>query len=178
MKKDDAEVLREVQKNTEMAMKAIDTISDKVYDDDLAVQLSKQALKYSQIHNKALDKILAGKAEPYHVNNISQMMLVGGIHSNTLLDTSTKSVYLTLLWEAHLQLLKKLRLYGLFLLTLHVLRPTKSTHLKNHIVGLLHQWYRLYILLRLINLPVPKRRHKGYQFFRYSNLLAIDLFHI
>ena len=55
MKRDDAEVLREVQKNTEMAMKAIDTISDKVYDDDLALQLSKQSLKYSQIHNKAMD---------------------------------------------------------------------------------------------------------------------------
>lgn len=89
VKKDDAEILREVQKNTELAMKAIDTISDKVYDDDLAVQLSKQSLKYSEIHNKALDKILEGKAEPYRTNNISQMMLVGGIHSNTLFDTST-----------------------------------------------------------------------------------------
>lgn len=58
-------------------MKAIDTISDKVYDDDLAVQLSKQALKYSEIHNKALDRILEGKAEPYRTNNVSQMMLVG-----------------------------------------------------------------------------------------------------
>lgn len=92
MKKDDAQILREVQKNTEMAMKAISTISEKVYDDDLAVQLSKQALKYSEIHNKALDKILAGKAEPYHTNNLSQMMLVGGIHSNTIFDTSTSHI--------------------------------------------------------------------------------------
>lgn len=92
MKRDDAEILREVQKNTEMAMKAIDTISDKVYDDDLAVQLSRQSLKYSEIHNKALDKILEGKAEPYRTNNISQMMLVGGIHSNTLFNTSTSHI--------------------------------------------------------------------------------------
>ena len=92
MKRDDAEILREVQKNTEMAMKAIDTISDKVYDDDLAVQLSKQALKYSEIHNKALDRILEGKAEPYRTNHVSQMMLVGGIHSNTLLNTSTSHI--------------------------------------------------------------------------------------
>lgn len=92
MKRDDAEILREVQKNTEMAMKAIDTISDKVYDDDLAVQLSKQALKYSEIHNKALDRILEGKAEPYRTNNVSQMMLVGGIHSNTLFNTSTSHI--------------------------------------------------------------------------------------
>ena len=86
MKRDDAEILREVQKNTEMAMKAIDTISDKVYDDGLAIQLSRQSLKYSEIHNKALDKILEGKAEPYRTNNVSQMMLVGGIHSNTLFN--------------------------------------------------------------------------------------------
>lgn len=92
MKKDDAEILRNIQKNTEMAMKAINTINEKVMDDGLAVQLSKQALKYSEIHNKALDKILEGKAEPHHTNNISQMMLVGGIHSNTLFDTSTSHI--------------------------------------------------------------------------------------
>ena len=89
MKKDDAEILREVQKNTEMAMKAIDTISEKVYDDDLAVQLSKQSLKYSELHNTALDKLLEGKAEPYHTNNISKMMLTGAIHSNTMFNTNT-----------------------------------------------------------------------------------------
>ena len=92
MKKDDAEILREVQKNTEMAMKAIDTLSDKVYDDNLAVQLARQSLKYSEIHNKALDKILEGKGEPYRTNNISQMMLVGGIHSNTMFNTSTSHI--------------------------------------------------------------------------------------
>ena len=37
-------IYREIQKNTEMAMKAIDTISDKVYDDSLAMQLSRQSL--------------------------------------------------------------------------------------------------------------------------------------
>ncbi len=92
MKKDDVEILRGVQKNTEMAMKAINTISEKVSDDSLAVQLSKQALKYSEIHNKALDKILEAKSEPYRTNNVSQMMLVGGIHSNTMFDTSTSHI--------------------------------------------------------------------------------------
>lgn len=92
MKKDDIEILKEVQKNTEMAMKAIDTISEKVYDDSLAIQLSRQSLKYSEIHNKALDKILEGKAEPYRTNGVSQLMLVGGIHSNTLFDTSTSHI--------------------------------------------------------------------------------------
>ncbi len=92
MKKDDIEVLREVQKNTEMAIKAIDTISEKVYDDSMAIQLSRQSLKYSEIHNKALNKILEGKAEPYRTNGVSQLMLVGGIHSNTMFDTSTSHI--------------------------------------------------------------------------------------
>ncbi|MBR6769810.1 MAG: hypothetical protein IKM28_00935 [Lachnospiraceae bacterium] len=89
MNRDDTEVLKDIQRNTEMAMQVIDTINDKVYDDDLAVQLSKQSLKYSEIHNRALDKILEGKVEPYHPNHFNRMMLVGGIHANTLLDTST-----------------------------------------------------------------------------------------
>ena len=33
MKKDDQEILKEVQKNTGMALKAIDTISEKVHND-------------------------------------------------------------------------------------------------------------------------------------------------
>lgn len=89
MKRDDAEILRRIQKNTQMAMRAIDIIEDKVYDDSLAMQLSKQSLKYSQIYNKALDRLLEGKAQPYRTNNISQMMQTGGIRTNTLLDTST-----------------------------------------------------------------------------------------
>lgn len=89
MKKDDAEILREVQKNAEMAIKAIDTISNKVYDDDLALQLSRQSLKYSEIHNRALDQLLDGKAEPFRSNHLSEMMLSGGIQARTLLDTST-----------------------------------------------------------------------------------------
>ena len=58
-------IYREIQKNTEMAMKAIDTISDKVYDDALAMQLSRQTLKYSEIHNAASKQLVAGKAEYY-----------------------------------------------------------------------------------------------------------------
>lgn len=92
MKKDDAEILREVQKNTEMAMQAIDMLSEKVYDDDMAVQLSKQSLKYSELHNRALDRLLEGRAEPWHSNNISKLILTGGIHSNTLFNTSTSHI--------------------------------------------------------------------------------------
>lgn len=91
-KNEDIKILREVQKNTEMAMKALDTIATKVFDDDLALQLSRQSLKYSAIHNKAVNEILEGKAQPFQSSGIQDAMLVGGIHINTLLNTSTSHI--------------------------------------------------------------------------------------
>ena len=92
MKAEEVKIYREIQKNTEMAMKAIDTISDKVYDDSLAMQMSRQSLKYSNLHDRALDKLLQARAEPYHTNHVTNMMLTGGIHSRTLLNTSTSHI--------------------------------------------------------------------------------------
>lgn len=91
-RKEEIEVLKEIQKNTEMAMKAIDTIAPKVYDDDLALQLSRQSLKYSAIHNEAVNKLLEEKAMPLPGNAIQEAMLVGGIHVNTILNTSTSHI--------------------------------------------------------------------------------------
>lgn len=92
MKSQEVEVYREIQKNTEMAMKAIDTISDKVYDDQLAMQISRQSLKYSEIHDAALKQLVNAKAEPYHGNYLEETMLKTGIHYNTLLNTSTSHI--------------------------------------------------------------------------------------
>lgn len=88
----DIEVYREVQRNAETAMKAIDTIRDKVYDDDLALLLSRQNMEYSDIRNKALTKLIEAKAEPYRGNAVNDLMLKSGIHMNTMLNTSTSHV--------------------------------------------------------------------------------------
>jgi len=53
MKSDDRNVLREVQKNTQMAMQAIDSISSKIYDDTLSAQVTKDSMKYGEIYNRA-----------------------------------------------------------------------------------------------------------------------------
>lgn len=89
MKSQELNIYREIQRNTEMAMTAINTISDKIYDDQLAMQVSRQNMKYSEIHNMALDQILKAKAQPYRSNHLSDMMLKSGIQYNTLLNTST-----------------------------------------------------------------------------------------
>ncbi len=89
MKSQEVAVYREIQRNTEMAIKAIETISDKVYDDALALQIAKQSLKYSELHNEATKQLVEAKAESYHNSYFSDMMLKMGIHYNTLLNTST-----------------------------------------------------------------------------------------
>lgn len=88
MKHDDAKILREVQRNTELGMTAIDTILDKVGDDDFSLQLSKQSLHYSEIHNKALDQILKNEGDVYRGSQITDMMLKGSIYAGTVFNVS------------------------------------------------------------------------------------------
>lgn len=89
MKQDDVAILKEIQKNTQMAMKAIDTLQDKVLDDEFSRQLSKQSLRYSEIHNEATDKLVENDGEVYHGNYLSDMMLKSGIHMKTAFNVST-----------------------------------------------------------------------------------------
>ena len=92
MKSDDAKVLREVQRNTKMAMKAIDTITDRVYDDDLSMHITRESRKYAELYNKATDRLLNGRAASYRENGIQDMMLIGGVRANTMLNTSTSHI--------------------------------------------------------------------------------------
>ncbi len=89
MRNDDIKILQEVQKNTGMAMKAIEAINSKVYDDDLARQISKQSMEYSDIYNKATNQLLEGKAKNYQGSGLEEMMLKGAIIGNTMFDNST-----------------------------------------------------------------------------------------
>ena len=85
----DINIYKEIQRNTEMAMKAIDTIADKVHNEQLSMQISRQSLKYAQLRNQAYDKLLEVHARPYRSSYMENAMLTGAIQYNTLLNTST-----------------------------------------------------------------------------------------
>ncbi len=89
MKRDDARILQEVQKNTGMAMKAIDYISSKIYDDNLSIQVAKEAVKYSEIYNKATETLIKERVPSYKSSGFKDLMLKSAINSNTLFNTST-----------------------------------------------------------------------------------------
>jgi len=92
MNPQDVAIYKEIQRNTDMAMKAIDTIGDKVYDDNLALQISRQSLKYSELFNEATKELIAAKADTYQSGAMEDIMLKAGIHMNTFLDTSTNHI--------------------------------------------------------------------------------------
>ncbi len=92
MKKDDQEILKEVQKNSSMAINAINTISEKVHDNALQQELSKQKLWYSVIQNKATDRLQNERAEEYHASAMQDLMLKVGIQMNTFTNCSTSKI--------------------------------------------------------------------------------------
>lgn len=89
MKEQAEAVYREIQRNAENAITAIETVWDKVYDTDLSMQISRQSLKYAQIRGEAMQALLDENATPYRGNQLADMKLKAGIHYNTLLNTST-----------------------------------------------------------------------------------------
>lgn len=89
MKPEEILIYREIQKNAEAAIKAIETLEDKVYEEEFALQISRQSLKYSDIRNRAVDRLLEAKAEPERANYLSDAVRRGVIHFNTLFNTST-----------------------------------------------------------------------------------------
>lgn len=89
MKQDDITILREIQRNTQMAMTTIDTLLDKTSDDDFTMKLSKQSLGYAKIHNDAVEKLVEEQSGTYRSNQIAEMMLRGSVHIGTALNVST-----------------------------------------------------------------------------------------
>lgn len=92
MQKQDMAIYKEIQKNAEMGIKAIDMIADKVHDAELSRQITRQAMKYSEIRNKAVDKLLSENADLYRSTYMQDMMLATGVHSNTMFNTSTSHI--------------------------------------------------------------------------------------
>lgn len=90
MRHDDEMILQEIQKNTQMGMTAIDTILDKIGNDEFSITLSRQSLHYADIHNRALDRILDQEGQAYRGSQIGDMVLKGGIHANTAFNISTE----------------------------------------------------------------------------------------
>ena len=53
----DLALLNEAYRNTKMGLEAINTVISKVYDEDLALDLNRQAVRFMSLEDKVTDKI-------------------------------------------------------------------------------------------------------------------------
>ncbi len=89
MKPQEIAIYQEIQRSTDRAIKAMDMIADKVYDENLGMQVSKQNLQYSKLHNAATEQLIGAKAENYRSTYLEDMKLRGSLHYDMFLNTST-----------------------------------------------------------------------------------------
>lgn len=101
MRRDDVELLRDVQRSTWEAMTAIDTLLDKEMEAPFSMELSREALRYADIHNRAVAKLLEQQGRVYRGNYMEELLLKGSIHADTLMDISTRHLADMMIQRSH-----------------------------------------------------------------------------
>lgn len=86
----DLAVLNEAYRNSKMGLDAINAIISKVEDEDLALDLNRQAVRFLSFEDKVTEKIREANKRPEGSSPMGKAMLWGSIQANTLLNTSTE----------------------------------------------------------------------------------------
>ena len=89
---EEVSVLHETCRNARMALEAIDTIINKVYNEDMAYDLNNQAAKYREFERKAEKAIMREGLTPREGSKVEKAMLWSSIQANTLMNTSTSHI--------------------------------------------------------------------------------------
>lgn len=92
MKNHDKKVLQEIQRNAQMAIDAIEEVSDKIYDKDFMNKIRSHESVYEAYGRKTLQEMGKEKIEPYREKAVEKMMLKSGIMMNTMMDVSTSHI--------------------------------------------------------------------------------------
>jgi len=83
------EVLEEICKNSKEALFDIHTLIGKVYDEELVMDLNRQAAKYSRIQEKAANGLLDTGVIPAPISILDRTRRWAALQANTALNVST-----------------------------------------------------------------------------------------
>ena len=86
----DRAVLNESYKNARMGREAINVVIGKVEDDELALDLNRQACKFVQLEEKIQREYQKANEKLPEESLMDKTMLWGGIQMNTLMNASTE----------------------------------------------------------------------------------------
>lgn len=92
IRNEEISVLNETCRNSRMAVEALNTVLNKVYDEELSYDLNCQINKYKEFERKAERKLSEHGRAPKKDSIMSKAMLWTGIQTNTMLNTSTSHV--------------------------------------------------------------------------------------
>ena len=92
MKREDIKLYHHIQRNTQLAMNALDAVTERVYDKDLSVEMSREFITFADIHNRALKELTKEREEGYRNSQVQEVLQRSGLQMSTLLDSSTSHV--------------------------------------------------------------------------------------
>ena len=88
----DMAVLNEAYRSSKKAQEAINTVISKVYDEDLALDLNRQALRFQNFEDRVTEKIRDASSRPEEETAVGRAMHWTALQANTMLNTSTEHV--------------------------------------------------------------------------------------
>lgn len=92
MKKEDDDLLYEIQKNAQMAVKAIETIAEKTQDSQLTNELARELSEYLEFEARAMHEVSRKEKQIKPSGKLAEMILEGGIHINTITNCSNSHI--------------------------------------------------------------------------------------
>jgi hypothetical protein len=92
IRSEEISVLKETCRNSRKAVEAIDTVLNKVYDEELAYDLNCQRKKYGQLERKAERMMMEEGIRPRDNSRVEKVIQWSSIQASTLLNTSTRHV--------------------------------------------------------------------------------------
>ena len=88
----DLAVLNEAYRSSRKGVETINTVISKVYDDDLALDLNRQAVHFLAFEDKAAEEIRKASERPVGVSAVEKAASWTALQAGTLLNTSTGHV--------------------------------------------------------------------------------------
>lgn len=86
----DLAVLNETYRSSKRAAEAINTVISKVEDEDLALDLNRQAVRFLAFEDKVAEKIREANRRPEPASTMEKAARWTSIQANTILNTSTE----------------------------------------------------------------------------------------
>ena len=88
----ETEVLNTIYRESKLGLQAIHNVIGKVYDEKLALDLNKQAAKYSKLEEKAATRLIENGKVPRSIKPMEKARMWTSMQANMVLNTSTGHV--------------------------------------------------------------------------------------